>query len=167
MIARSKYLLNNVFYSKRENHKDFQKDSSFFSYIHRIYIPIISEVCKGGNDESQWNFIFKIDKPLIADIVKRTALGADVARYKNPKGLPVYVKEIEDKKLKELGDFAEKKQFNREKIKRAMELIMKETKRIEDMVIKNMEEFCMQTESPGLKHIRQEQSRQGIFFSTL
>ena len=155
LIVRSRELLNEEFYAKRSNHPEFKQNSALFHYIHSTYLPIISEVCQKGDDkEDRWDIVFGIDFPLITNIMRRTGLGVDIAKYKDPRGLPVYIKEVEERKLKELGDFVESRGVDREGILRAMQLIMKETKRIEDMTIECMNEICPSKESPPFETYR-------------
>ena len=127
---RSKYLLNRGFY-KPKNNKELWQDDALLHYIKTTYLPIISYICKKGNDKKQWEDIMKVDKPLIYNIIKRCDLGVDVAQYKNLLGLPVYVPEIEAKKIKELKKRGRKIGLEGKAVEGMFKAIMDETKRIE------------------------------------
>ena len=154
MIWRSKFLVNEKFYSRRRNHPEFESNSALFHFIHETYLPILSEVCKEGNDRSQWPFLFEADEPLIFNIMQRTGLGFDVAEYKYQRGLPVFVKEVEDKKLKDLRRLAKRLGGSPKKIANAMQIIMDETKRIQEHTMGYMQQVRPVSDNSAIRTYR-------------
>lgn len=128
---RSEYLLNRKFFKS-----GIVSDLVIWSkQVKNLYIPIIAYICKEGDDKNQWEHLKKLDHSLFYSIISRCDLGIDIARCKSPIGLPVYVPEIEAKKIKELKEKGIKLGLEGKAVEGMFKLIMNETKRIEDIVL--------------------------------
>ncbi|MCK4521751.1 MAG: chorismate mutase [Nanoarchaeota archaeon] len=173
---RSGYLLNKGFY-KPENNKELWQDSALLHYIKIKYLPIISHICKEGNDKKQWEYLMKVDKPLIYNIINRCGLGVDIVKCKDPLGLPIYVPETEAKKIKELKECGRKIGLEGKAVEGMFKAIMDETKRIENYIsetniasnvslspvqeykagTKNAKEIMIQQAEDEIKKLKKEQ----------
>ncbi len=132
---RSHYHLNREFY-KRDNDKELSQNSALFHYIKTKYLSMINHVCKKGNKKEEWHYLMDIDKELVLTIMKRCNKGVDVVRYKEPLGLPIYVKEVEEKKLKELKESGKKMGLEERAVEGMFKGVFSETKRIEEYIKK-------------------------------
>ncbi|MBS3163769.1 chorismate mutase [Candidatus Woesearchaeota archaeon] len=140
LVERSKFLINDEFYRKR-NHPEFEQNSVLFSYIQRVYRPIIEMICPPGNERAEWEYLSGIDFRLVRAIMNRTELGFDVAHYKDPRGIPVYAPDVEEKKLKSFEEMVMEEDVDPSRIREAMQFIMKMTKRIQDIAMREMKTF--------------------------
>ena len=119
--------------------REIPKDSCAQTYVQNSwYQKLLSHLC---SKKSTRIATPKLERELAHAIMHRTVqVGERVARYKHPRGLPVYIPEVEKRKIRERIQEVQEQgiELTPYKIAYSYLRIFRETKRIEELVKSNV-----------------------------
>lgn len=141
LSERIKYPLNGELYhyGNEEFRENFRKhnlddDSCYFHQIYTVLLPL-EYVCKKGFNPGCIDEVINLDHKLLFSVLRRVDNAAKgVMSIKHPIGLPVYVKDVEDRKHEVLGEIAEKKGIHRLGYHVFLQAVMDHTKKLEKLL---------------------------------
>ncbi len=133
LAERSRYPVNKGFYTET----NWPENSAALEYANRFYLKVLEKVCGANRSEDlEYSRELKhLDERIILKLMERTGMGMEVARVKCPRGLSILQKDVEKRKLREIGRVSERYSLDPQRTMEAFQMIMDETKRIQKYAI--------------------------------
>jgi len=98
---RTKFPYYSRVYLNPDSNPDLTRDSCLLHYLNGFFAEVLSKVkLREQKKDTIPEHVFKLDREIAFKLMQRTTtIGYEVAKYKHPRGMPVYVKKVEERKI--------------------------------------------------------------------